>query len=105
MDIILAITEYLKGYENSKTVNDSFNIVNNEIFSWNFTSVPIPSKEQLQSLYNNIELKMQQEAINKEAEEFLLKTDWYIIRQLETGVPCPIEILNKRTEARNKIIR
>jgi hypothetical protein len=32
--------------------------------------------------------------------KFLADTDWMVIRQLETGVPVPVEILQQRAEAR-----
>jgi len=35
-----------------------------------------------------------------EAKAYLASTDWYVIRQSETGVKIPTDILNKRKEAR-----
>ena len=32
----------------------------------------------------------------------LLQTDWYFVRQIETGIEVPAEILLQRTEIRNK---
>ena len=37
------------------------------------------------------------------AEVFLNETDWYIIREADTGKPCPEEIKTKREEARQII--
>lgn len=56
MDIHLVINEFLK----DKThlidyVNDSYNIVDNEIFRWDFTNIPQPSKEELDSIAQTIQ--------------------------------------------------
>ena len=45
-----------------------------------------------------------QEQINKEAQDFLDSTDWYIIRLTETGVAVPDEILTQRQVAREAIV-
>ena len=36
----------------------------------------------------------------QEALSYLVSTDWYVTRKLETGVEIPIEIFIKRAEAR-----
>ena len=45
-----------------------------------------------------------QEQINAESRAYLESTDWYIIRQTETGQPAPDEILTQRQVAREAII-
>lgn len=45
-----------------------------------------------------------QERINLNAKQFLKDTDWYIIREQETGIPCPQEIKDARAEARQQIV-
>lgn len=45
-----------------------------------------------------------QELINIQARAYLKKTDWYIIREIETNVPCPVEIKNLRQQARSQVI-
>ena len=47
--------------------------------------------------------KVKQEAINKEARDYLASTDWYVVREMETGVPAPQEIKDARQEARLKV--
>lgn len=47
MDISILINEYLKGKELLKTPDDSLNIVNNQIASWDFKNIPIPSAADL----------------------------------------------------------
>ena len=45
----------------------------------------------------------EQESVNKEARDYLASTDWYLVRELETGVPTPQEIKDARQEARLKV--
>lgn len=47
---------------------------------------------------------MSQAQINKEALWYLQSTDWLIIREKETGVPCPDEIKQARAAARLRIV-
>lgn len=53
---------------------------------------PVPTPEQ------------QQQAANAKARAYLAKTDWYIIRQSETGEPVPKDVLAKRAEARAAVV-
>lgn len=39
-------------------------------------------------------------AARANAREYLKKTDWYIVRHVETGEAIPADILQKRAEAR-----
>lgn len=43
-------------------------------------------------------------SISKKAEWYLQKTDWYVIRYLETGVEVPADVTAKRAEARTQVI-
>lgn len=45
-----------------------------------------------------------QEEINAENRAYLASTDWYIIRQQETGTPVPQDILDARAAARAAIV-
>lgn len=47
----------------------------------------------------------EQSRINDEALSYLAKTDWYVIRQQETGVNIPQDVLTARAEARQRIQR
>lgn len=41
---------------------------------------------------------------NNESRKYLRETDWYVVRQLETGKAIPSDISTKRQEARDSII-
>ena len=41
---------------------------------------------------------------NAEARQYLSDTDWYIVRQTETGVAVPDEVVTLRAEARLKVV-
>ena len=45
----------------------------------------------------------EQEAINTAARAYLESTDWYLVRELETGVPTPQEIRDARQQARLEV--
>jgi len=49
------------------------------------------------------ELVYDQRRTNQEARQYLTSTDWYIVRQTETGVEVPAEVLTKRAEVRAKV--
>ena len=44
-----------------------------------------------------------QHRANDEARAYLRETDWYVIRQADTGEPVPKKVRDKRREARNAI--
>ena len=43
--------------------------------------------------------------INADALAYLASTDWYVIRKQETGAEIPVDILAKRQEARDSIVK
>lgn len=49
--------------------------------------------------------QVEQKYINMEAEKYLRSTDWYIIREIDGGVPCPPDIKIARADARVRIVR
>lgn len=51
----------------------------------------------------DITVEVENARITKEALEYLKSTDWYIIREMDSGVPCPQEIKDARALARTKI--
>ena len=53
----------------------------------------------------DISAQVVQDAINAEALAYLSSTDWLVIREVDSGVPCPVEIKTLRAEARAKIVR
>ena len=45
-----------------------------------------------------------QAEVNAEAKAYLASTDWYVVRQSETGVVIPADILQARAEARLRVV-
>lgn len=41
---------------------------------------------------------------NTQAKAYLASTDWYVTRFAETGEAIPVDVLDKRKEARLKIV-
>lgn len=53
----------------------------------------------------DIAAQVQKERINREAQAYLDSTDFYIIRELDEGTPCPEEIKQERYNCRRRIVR
>lgn len=53
----------------------------------------------------DITAQLEQERINKEALEYLASTDWMVIREMDSGIPCPAEIKSLRQAARERIVK
>ncbi len=49
-------------------------------------------------------VKVDAESRSLNARRYLSDTDWYIVRQQETGKPVPEEVLAERQEARESIV-
>jgi hypothetical protein len=53
----------------------------------------------------DITSQVAQYAVNEQALRYLAETDWLIIREIDAGVPCPVEIKTERQAARDRIVR
>jgi hypothetical protein len=53
----------------------------------------------------DISAKVEQERINAEALAYLASTDWMVIREIDAGVPCPLQVKEERALARARIIK
>lgn len=62
-----------------------------------------PCEYQIQQ--TDITAEHNQEQINLEAERYLKDTDWYILREMDSGVACPSHIKAQRQAARSSIVR
>jgi hypothetical protein len=67
------------------------------------TGVILPAEYTVE--IEDITAQVAQQAINAEALAYLASTDWLIIREVDAGVPCPVEIKTLRAEARAKVVR
>lgn len=45
-----------------------------------------------------------QVVINIESKKYLARTDWYVIRFLESGVPIPEDVAQARADARERVV-
>lgn len=61
--------------------------------------------EGYQVEYIDITAQVEQERINAESLKYLADTDWLIIREVDAGVPCPVEIKATRQLMRERIIK
>lgn len=61
--------------------------------------------EGYQVEYIDISAQVEQEKINAESLAYLASTDWLIIREIDAGVPCPVEIKATRQAMRERIVK
>lgn len=61
--------------------------------------------EGYQVEYIDISAQMEQERINAESLKYLADTDWLIIREVDAGVPCPVEVKATRQAMRERIVK
>ena len=71
-------------------------ITQRELTPEELAAIPVITEEQ--------KAREEQERINQEARAYLAETDWYVIRAQETGVEVPADILQKRQEARDRVV-
>lgn len=68
-----------------------------------YETVVTPAEYEI--LISDCSEEVAQAAINSEALAYLASTDWYILREMDEGTPCPEEIKTARAEARAKVVR
>lgn len=51
----------------------------------------------------DVSQQIEQERINNESRAYLASTDWLIIREMDSGIPCPAEVKALRQAAREAI--
>jgi hypothetical protein len=66
---------------------------------WTLQDIPVPPPPPPEA----VPVTPQQEK-NNNARAYLNQTDWYVIRQIETGTPVPEEITAARAKARAEIV-
>lgn len=59
--------------------------------------------EALNAFMEKLKETQAQQKVNGEALSYLKTTDWYVIRNTETGKAIPPEVTGKRAEARLKV--
>jgi hypothetical protein len=80
MDLKIAISQYLSDKKHLITNEDSMNVFNNELHSWDFANIPQPSIEELEALSQVYDAEQAVIQANKQARDYLASTDWQIIR-------------------------
>jgi hypothetical protein len=104
-DVALLISEYLADKVELRDEGDSLNIVDGSIHRWDFKNIPCPSISELYTLIVSTSAKLEQKEINAAALKYLAETDWLIVRELDSGEPCPAEVKAERAAARARIVK
>ncbi len=55
--------------------------------------------------YIDISEEIEKERINAESLKYLADTDWMILREVDNGVPCPLEVKLTRQQMRDRIVK
>lgn len=105
IDVAIAVSEYLSDKQELRDLeNDSINIVDNTLFAFNFKNIPHPSNAELITCFAAAEAKKVTTEQKAAALKFLADTDYLIIREMDAGTPCPVEIKAERAAARARIL-
>lgn len=67
-----------------------------------YETINVPAEFTIES--EDVTSQINQEAINTEALAYLNATDYFIIREVDAGTPCPAEIKAERAAARARIV-
>lgn len=106
MEIQLLINEYLKDKAKLRDIeNDSLNVADNQIVSWNFKNIKQPTTEELEALVEAVKEKTEQTKINEDAIKYLADTDWMLLRELDGGDKMSDDVKKTRADARFKVSR
>jgi len=88
-------------------VYDNGNLISEEVPEVPAVPAVVQKQVKLKAEYSveieDITAKLEQEKVNAEALAYLASTDWLIVRQMDTGTPCPEEIRLARQAARERI--
>jgi hypothetical protein len=68
-DISLLINEFLIGKDNLRDQDDSINIINGNIHTWNFKNIPQPTQDELITLIAPTQIKTTKEKMLKDLKE------------------------------------
>lgn len=103
-DVALAVSEFLSDKNHLlDPEEDSINIVENRIHSWNFANIPQPSTDELFNAYYAALAKQASAEEKAAALKYLQDTDYKIIKAMELGTAVAPEILAARSAARLKL--
>ena len=102
MDLALAIEALIPGaqYSGSVTANDQAAY---ESMQWEDERAK-PLWSDVLAADSEASAQVEREKVNAAARAYLASTDWYIIRQGETGAEVPADILEARQAARDSIV-
>ena len=103
-DITIAIAEFLSDKQNLiDQENDSINIVNGKIHTFNFKNIAQPNADTLLACYEAAIAKQATTEEKAVAHKLLQDTDYHILKAMELGVQASPEILAARAAARLKL--
>ena len=104
LDVAMLVSAYIEGKERDLE-NDSLNIVDGLIHSFDFKFIEKPTNAQLLALAPATQAKQSQKEINEAAMKYLAETDFYVIRMMDVGIPMPEGMQVLRQQARDRIVR
>jgi hypothetical protein len=109
-DVMELVSKYLEGHvatEDESINPEAFAVahINDPASSFWRMSIAKPSLAQLEAIKAELGPKKAAKAESDAALKFLAESDFYIIREMDNGVPCPAEIKAARQAAREKVIK
>lgn len=89
--------------ESDEDVSQALETRNVQVLENSITEYKLAAEYTIEQ--EDITAQLTQEQTNKEALQYLADTDWYIIREMDEGTPCPSDIKIERAAARARIVR
>jgi|GEM_PF-1795854 hypothetical protein len=96
--------EFLEKYPIDSIILETFEKIPDNLWCYDFIDGSFVFNQSKEDKLLSSEKKALQLHSNKEYREYLKSTDWYITRKIETDIEVPKEVLEKRKEARLKVV-
>jgi hypothetical protein len=74
------------------------------VVRWDDDTQTQPTDAEIATERARLEAKLPQLKINEEARDYLLSTDWLLLRELDGGVAMTAEMKQLRADARARVI-
>lgn len=86
----------------SEELDEQGNVIQEALLETSHTEYKLAAEYAIE--IEDITIQMQAKQESEQARKYLADTDWYILREMDSGAVCPVEIKTLRAAARLKIV-